>query len=313
MIKIIVQRVLMLPIVALAANAVGFLYAWLAQRAYAANSPFGTQTDSGAALPAYARYLQRAAQLDFGTLARGNDSIAQVVWQAAGYSAVLLGVAFVISLIAGVLLGLLAARTYPARVAHWLAAVAAIGNATPSFYLGILGIGAILAVGSTGGQGLLPTQGAGTIAHLILPTLALALRPTTQIARIIAHLLVGELQQPYIATARAYGNSPTRARQRHALPNINAPAIAFVASSARWLVGELIIVEWLFNWPGQGRLLAQTLMQPATTAQPDGMNVFLNPAVLALTFSVLALLFVGINLISTWAAHRLDPRLRSAP
>jgi len=220
--------------------------------------------------------------------------------------------AFLISGGLGIGLGLFAARS-PAKqqpsVGRWLLPISTLGQALPSFYLGILGVALVIALGNN--SGWLPTQGAGTLGHLVLPTLALALRPTLQLAQITAQMLVGELGQPYVMAARAVGNSLNRARRYHALPNLSAPLIAVIANTSRWLIGELIIVEWLFNWPGLGRLLAQALIQPPTTANSDGINLFLYPPLLAFSLMVLVLGFVLVDDVASAFARWRDPRLRA--
>lgn len=305
------KRLWLLPIWLALANGVGFAYAWLARRAFIANSPFVSQRDETPFFQAYSHYLGDVLRLQFGELPRTGDAVAPTVLQAAGYSLQLLLAAFILSVGVGIGVGLLAARstaTQPPRVGRWLLPISTLGQALPSFYLGILSVALVIAWGRDGG--LLPTQGAGTWAHLVLPTLALALRSTVQLAQITAHLLVGELGQPYVMAARAVGNSLPRARQHHALPNLSAPLIAAIANTSRWLIGELIIVEWLFNWPGLGRLLAQALIQPATTANSDGINLFLHPQLLAFSLMVLVLGFVVVDGVASALARWRDPRLR---
>jgi ABC-type dipeptide/oligopeptide/nickel transport system permease component len=81
-------------------------------------------------------------------------------------------------------------------------------------------------------------------------------------------------------------------------------------AALRLTVSELIITEWIFSWPGVGRLLAFILLAPETGGFPD--PVFLHPAALATTLTVLAAVFLVGDLASGVLARMVDPRLRAA-
>jgi ABC-type dipeptide/oligopeptide/nickel transport system permease component len=72
--------------------------------------------------------------------------------------------------------------------------------------------------------------------------------------------MVGELGKQYIIAARSFGHTWHDIRLRQAMRNIIATVILTIAKTFRILVGELVVVEWLFNWPGLGRMLASTLV-----------------------------------------------------
>jgi peptide/nickel transport system permease protein len=84
---------------------------------------------------------------------------------------------------------------------------------------------------------------------------------------VTAGLLAEEFGKQYVTTARSVGYTWRQIRQRNAMRNILAAVILTVASSVRLLVGELIVVEWLFRWPGLGSLLAYTLIPSGMTQQ----------------------------------------------
>jgi peptide/nickel transport system permease protein len=136
-------------------------------------------------------------------------------------------------------------------------------------------------------------------------------RPTLQIAGLTAGLLSAELGQPYIIAARSRGNSWTRIRWRHSLRSVLAPVVLAAASSLRLLLGELIVVEWLFAWPGVGRLLALTLIAPRIGG-PAGLSedrYFLYPSLVAALLAVFTLLFLLIDSGALVLARASDPRL----
>jgi peptide/nickel transport system permease protein len=257
-------------------------------------------------------------RLDFGTMPVGaGASVAGAVSKASGASLGLLALAFAFSLLAGLLVGLRAVHVEPARVSRWLMPISTIGLATPSFFIGALFVVAsvyyVLWRGADA-KAPLPLQGFGWDLHLVLPTLVLMLRPAVLIAQVTSGLLSGEINRQYVVAARSRGNSWARIRWRHALRNVLAPVILTIAGSLRWLVGELILVEWLFGWPGLGRLLALALLPP-NVASPGALSghtvYFLHPELIAALLTVFALVFVVIDTLASALVRLVDPRLRA--
>jgi peptide/nickel transport system permease protein len=297
----------------LVANFTGFAYAHLALYIHASRNPFFAPTEKPAPiLSAYWLYLQKIFSLDFGTVRLGAGlPVSQAVSEALSASLGLMLLAFTLSLVLGLWVGFTAVRADPPRVAIWLAPLATMGLAMPSFYLGTLLIIGTLYYVILQPQATfsLPVAGFGWDTHLIFPVLALMLRPTVQIAQLTSGLLVGELNHRYIVTARAIGNTWETVQWKHALRNILAPVILNMAASFRFLVGELLAVEWLFSWPGLGRLLALMLITARLSNVPENV-MFLHPSLLAATLTASAAIFLLADLISTMLARIVDPRLR---
>jgi peptide/nickel transport system permease protein len=189
--------------------------------------------------------------------------------------------AFGFSLIIGLILGFGAVRTNPPGVAGWLAPLSTVGLAMPSFFLGSLllasGLAYVVRFGSDSYP--LPMGGFGWDLHLVFPVLALLLRPAVQIAQITASTLSNALSLRYVVTARAVGNSWPRVRWYHALANALSTIILTQAASFRLLLGELVVVEWLFSWPGLGRLLAFVLIPSQVTSEAESLFFTLSPIV----------------------------------
>ncbi len=314
MLRFILRRLALIPPALLLIDFLGYSYAHIVLPLRAARTPYLVgRPDPGPLFSSYFGYLERALRLDFGTVASGQSTTittADLIGRAIPASLGLLAIAMCASIFLGLTLGALAARTNPPRQARWLPILSTIGLAMPSFYLGtllLLGVFSLVVEGSTGL--LLPMQGMGWDEHLVLPTLALLVRPTVQIAQLTAGLLVDELGKLYVVSARSFGNSWSVVRWRHALRAILAPVVLTIASSFRLLVGELILVEWLFRWPGLGYLFAQTLIPPAISSS-TGSPVYLNPAVVATVLTVLAALFLLTDLAASITVRAIDPRLR---
>ena len=90
------------------------------------------------------------------------------------------------------------------------------------------------------GQNPFPFGGFGWGRHLVLPVLALMLRPTVQIAQLASRLLGEEMDRPHVVAGRAFGFSWTRIRWRTALRPILAPLIVGIGSAFRVTLGELL-------------------------------------------------------------------------
>jgi len=89
-----------------------------------------------------------------------------------------------------------------------------------------------------------------------------------------------------------------------------APIILSIAGSFRQLFGELIVVEWLFNWPGLGNLLASTLVPNVLSTNLGASASFLNPPTVAADITMIGLLFLITDLLSSTLVRVFDPRLR---
>ncbi len=320
--RFLLRRLLILPVALLAINFVAFAYAHLAQRAQQAQNPFGSSVDASAPImPLYRAYLGGVLAGDWGTMPLVGSAplaVRSVVFEAAGASLVLLAVAFLLSLAAGLLLGLAAVRANPPGIRPWLPPLTSVGLASPSFFVGALGIALVLAIYLRSGpdaQFILPVNGFGIDLHLVLPVLALAIRPAAQIAQTTAGVLVDELGKQHVVTARSLGIPLRTIRRKHALRNVLPAVFLVIAASLRLMVGELILVEWLFGWPGLGKLLASALLPPTIASAgllSGATRNFLHPPLVAAILTGFGLLFLLADLASSLAVHAVDPRLRAA-
>lgn len=313
--RFVLRRLAIIPPALLLVNFLGYAYANLAGPIRAARIPYLRWTpNSEPLIPAYKAYLQGLLRFDLGTMPGGSEETIATVLSRAGLASLgLLALALTLSILIGLTLGLRAVRAEPRGVSRWLTILSTAGLAMPSFYVGSLLILTSLSFvlwRGPGSEAPLPIRGFGWDLHLVLPTLALMVRPTVQIAQVTADLLVDELGKRYIVTARSVGLLWRVICQRHALRNILAPVILAIVGSFRLLTGELILVEWLFGWPGLGRLLALALI-PGQLSVSAGSPLFLNPPVVAAVLTCFATLFLVTDLISAILVWIADPRLRA--
>lgn len=318
----LLRRLLIIPLGLALVNFLGFAYAHYAAPLRVSQTLYGRgETEAAPLWPAYRNFLQSSIQGDFdaqlalpGASRSGPSALGETVRQATSASLGLIAVASTASVLAGLGLGLAAVRTDPPRTARWLTLVSTVGMAMPSFYIGSLFILAAVFYVLWRGPGTsmpVPIGGFGWDAHLILPVLALMARPTVQVAQVTANLLTGELGEQYVVAARSLGHTWRAIRNRYAFRPVVAPVVLTIAGMLRLLVGEMVLVEWLFRWPGLGRLLGWTLV-PAQLSSATGSPLFLNPPLMAIVLTLVAAFFLSSDLIAALLVRLFDPRLRSA-
>lgn len=315
MLRFLLRRLLFLPLALVLVNFAGFAFAHITYQFQQSTTIFGSgQEGITPVWPAYAAYTRGLLHGDFGRMPIGvNQPVAASAAKASLASLGLLGIAFALSLVLGIALGLAAVQVDPPRKLPWLTCVSTIGLAMPGFYLGALFVGGLLLLSfKRGGDSVLPVAGFGWDAHLLLPVLALAVRPTMQVAQVSANLLTGELSKRYIVAARSFGHTWSAIRWDKALRNVLAPLLMVIASSFRMMIAELVLVEWLFSWPGLGRLLVQTLVPPSLSSLGglvDTSVFFLYPPLVAALLMIFTLLFLLADTAAMALARSADPRL----
>jgi len=109
--------------------------------------------------------------------------------------------------------------------------------------------------------GWLPTVGASTWQHYILPSITLGAAVAAVMARFTRASFVEVVQEDFVRTARAKGLSERRVIIKHALRNALIPVVTMMGLQFGFLLGGSIVVETVFNWPGLGRLLVDAVTQ----------------------------------------------------
>lgn len=170
--------------------------------------------------------------------------------------------------------------------------IAVSGISFPAFALGIL----LMEVFSVE-LGWLPTVGASSWKHYILPSITLGAAVAAVMARFTRASFVEVLSDDYIRTARAKGVRGTMIVMKHALRNALIPVVTMMGLQFGFLLGGSIVVEKVFNWPGMGRLLV------------DAVDMRDYPVIQAsvLLFSVE---FIVINLIVDILYGWINPSIR---
>ena len=136
------------------------------------------------------------------------------------------------------------------------------------------------------------------IELFILPALTLTLAVAPYITRILRASTIEVLESEYVMMARLKGLPERLVLNRHALPNALAPALQVTALNLAWLAGGVVVVEYLFAFPGMGSLLVDSV------ANRD------MPMVQAITL-IIAAVYVVANLTADILTILVSPRLRT--
>jgi ABC-type dipeptide/oligopeptide/nickel transport system permease component len=307
MIRFAIRRISTFPIILLVANFIGFAFAFYFEPVVASSNPYiSGEVVIPPIFPEYAGYLANFAALDFGTTYNGEpvlEALARLSLNSLG----LVAIALAISIVLGITLGRLAVRRDSLKPSAWLTLLSTLGLASPGFYIAILVI-AVAVVLTIYGPGLvIPFQGFGWDAHLILPLLVLIVQPTVKIAQVTGTTLVDELQKQYAKAGISLGHTFAAMKNRFAFRSVVSPILQAIAMSTRLMIAELIVIERLFNWPGLGKFIS-TVLTPATGFFD---TVVLTPATMAGLLTALVLIFLLIDLTALLLARVVDPRLRT--
>ena len=190
---------------------------------------------------------------DLGTSLVKNKPVAALIAERMPYTALLAVVACALANLLAIPAGIAAALSRR-RGSAALIGAAVLTQSLPAFWLAPLLVGALSLHWPW-----LPVSGAGTAAHLVLPSLTLAAALFGPLARATQEALSQTLASDYVRAARAKGLSEVAVVCRHALPNALPPLAVVSALQFAYALGGALITETLFDWPGLGTLLMDAL------------------------------------------------------
>ena len=240
----------------------------------------------------FATFVWDAIHLDFGDSLWQRRSAMEVVFERLPNTLLLLlsgiGSAIVLSLP----LGTFAALRPGGIVDRIIVGLGLLGLSLPQFWVGLMLIITFSVV-----FGLLPTSGIGTPAHIILPSIAMALPSLARLTMLVRSAMLDELNKQYIQTARAKGMPLHRIITVHSFRNILAGFLTMSGWEVIYaLAGFSVVVETVFAWPGLGQTALQAIQRS---------DLFLLQAIV---FCV-AILIVLINLALDVVYKLVDPRI----
>jgi peptide/nickel transport system permease protein len=239
----------------------------------------------------YVSFLGQTARLDFGRSFRYRQPALPLVLQRLPTTLQLAAAAVAVAVVVAVPLGVLAAVRRGRVESRLIMLLAALGQAMPSFWLGIVLI-LIFAVRLR----WLPSFGSGDLQHAVLPVATLAAFQVARLARLVRSEMLEVLSQDYIRTAYAKGLSARLVLWRHALRNT---LVTLVTAGLDFsiLIGGAVVVETVFTYNGLGLQLVESI---------GGRDY---PVVQATVF-VVAIVVVLVHFLVDWSYQLLDPRTR---
>lgn len=204
----------------------------------------------------FASFVKDMVRFDFGDSYVRRTPAFPVVLERFENTVQLVGMSMLVAVALGLTVGIVAALRPGGILDKASMLLSLVSVSVPQFWLGLVLI-LIFAVG----LGALPSSGTGTIQHVILPVITLALPPAGRFAVVSRQAIRDELKKDYIRMDRARG-LPSWRIMRHALRATSVGIISVVGYEAIYtLAGHSVIVETVFAWPGIGSLVTESLNQ----------------------------------------------------
>jgi peptide/nickel transport system permease protein len=250
----------------------------------------------------YVRWLADVVQGDLGYSIVTGRPIATEVGNRLGASLTLMASAALIAILVGLPFGVVSAVNQYGRIDYLLSAVTIILISTPTFVLALIALyvfGVTLKVLPVGDLFTFGKENdvVDRLAHLVMPAMILGLANAAQLMRYTRASMLDVLSSDYITTARAKGLVGRVILVRHALRNALIPVITILAIILPQLIGEAVITETVFNWPGLGQLSVRA------AADRD-------PAMLMGVILIVGTATLVASILADFAYSVVDPRIR---
>lgn len=249
--------------------------------------------------PVYVRfgaYIGKLATGDFGTSFRTREPVTAMIAKRAWPTLQLIFTAMAFSVVLGVPLGFIAALRPGGLVDSAAMVVAVSGLSIAKFWLGL-----VLMYLFALKLGWLPSfgYGDGGLKYLVLPAVTLGVSPMALFARTTRAAVLEIMTADFVRTARSKGMSETRVVKWHVMRNALVIILTTVGLQFGGLMGQAVVVEKLFSWPGIGSLLVDSVLQRDIPAVQGSILV-------------VVLAFLAINLLIDVLYGVIDPRIRYA-
>jgi peptide/nickel transport system permease protein len=249
--------------------------------------------------PVYVRfgaYITKLATGDLGTSFRTREPVTTMIAKRMWPTLQIIFAAMTFAIVIGVPLGFIAALQ-PGSIVDTISMVVAVsGLSMAKFWLGLL-LMYLFALK----LGWLPSfgYGDGGLKYLILPAVTLGVSPMALLARTTRAAVLEIMTADFVRTARSKGMSETRVVKWHVMRNALVLILTAIGLQFGALMGQAVVVEKLFSWPGIGSLLVDSVLQRDI------------PAVQGSIF-VVVLFFLTINMLIDVLYGVIDPRIRYA-
>jgi peptide/nickel transport system permease protein len=257
----------------------------------------------GSLVKQYASWLGGLVQLDLGVSVGSGEPVSEVIGARAGNSILLAVLSGLIVVPLSLLIGVISAVRRDRAFDQVTIVTSLVLVALPEFVIGML----LVILFATTVMTLLPAVsvfavGASPFAHLdafVLPVATLVLVNVPYLSRLVRASMIDVLSSDYVEMARLKGLPERDVITRHALPNALVPTIQGTALVLAYIAGGIVVVEYVFRFPGIGTALTSAIA---------GRDM---PVIQAITL-VLAAIYVIVNLIADILTVYVSPRLRTA-
>lgn len=242
----------------------------------------------------YIRYLTGAVQGDLGTSFRGAQPVADAVFEALPNTLILAGIAIVVSATMAVFCGAAAAWRPGSPIDRLILGYSAVAQSTPAFWLAVL----LILVFSVG-LGWFPAIDMSGWRSFVLPVTTLVVSLSPLLIRTARQSFIETLGEDYIKAARARGLPTWQVLTIHGVKAAALPLVTLIGLQLGFLLAGAVVVEAIFNWPGIGKLILDSLASRDFPMIQGGVLVA-------------AVVFVVINFVVDTLYTILDPRVRAA-
>ena len=248
----------------------------------------------------YGLWIKDLSRGDLGESLRSSEKVLPIVMRKLGPTLILTISSLFISIILSIILGVIAAARRNTMTDFGVMGLAIFGISIPVFWMGLLVV-LLFSVywkilPSMGYKSFLETP-VEAFRHLTLPALTLGFALAGYTTRMTRSQMIDVLNQDYIRTARAKGVKESLVIYKHALKNALIPVVTAVGLQVGFLMGGAVLIEEIFNWPGIGKLLVQSILNRDYT-MIQGVTL------------VIAIIFVFINLLVDIIYAFLNPKIR---
>jgi peptide/nickel transport system permease protein len=244
----------------------------------------------------YLHFLGNASRADFGPSYFYQQEVSTLTLERIPVTLTLVAYATVIGLVIAVPFATLAAARREGPVDHAIRLVFTGIIGIPTFWMGII-LALLLSVKwrllPLGGVG---TNWLGTVWHLTLPALTIAVHISPILVRALRSSLIEVMSSDYVTTGRAMGLRPMTLLFSYLLRNGLTPFVSVLGLNIGWLIGGTIIIEQVFGVPGIGSLLITSILTR-------------DYSIIQFVALVLAVLVILVNLLTDLTYALLDPRV----
>jgi peptide/nickel transport system permease protein len=246
-------------------------------------------------------WLGNLAQGDLGISYTQYRPVSDVIWDTVPNTLLLMGTGMLISLVAALTFGILAARKPYGVLDNFVSFISYFGLAMPVFWFGLmLQILFAVRLGWLPSAGMYSASGGGDLGdllrHLALPAFTIAIGSIAGWSRYVRSSTIESLSQDYVRTARAKGLVERRTLTGHVLRNALIPFVTVVGIDVPLYLTGAVFTETVFSWPGMGRLFYDAL---TIRDYPVLMGILMLGAVFIIAGNLIADILYGV----------LDPRI----